>query len=509
MAVNKRKSKYKAPPRVKVGRCWYVVGFDKKPIIGLSWDKGNGYYFPTHFKDTEEYQKTGKRQHFTKDYDNAIMLYRQWRDKKAFVEIEVPDADMRVESTAVRKRSAAQKAMLEELAADMSDQEKADLGIEDGIGEYSTFGVDGISEADYADGSVNIIHTLPITEPLIIAKAKELFAKYPPSVIAEKFGMPSLAKIDYVDDLKEPHTLKQIGYCYFNKVEFAEPTKEQKRELDKVEKVWKQFCRTVSARTAKELKKDEIKDFYNDIFREHQRKKYSSTWMKGRFERIKRVFNSAIEQLDDVDDIITARRKIGAVLKAPKGDVKEKPYRIPKEYFHTILDHSNTEERCMWLLSMNLAYYSVDVATLPLSAINFDDKTVVFRRGKTGEHRSGVLWQITIDAIRAYQKESPHNGETLFWNFQDRKPYLPNRIRKKFVAVVEKAKLRGEGKKRLCHRNFRDSLKSIGVEKGIRIASVNAAMGHHTSHDEYVDAEVYPKISEEACGAVYDYYFDD
>jgi hypothetical protein len=58
MGKKKRKPKYKEPPRVKVGRCWYVKGYDKKPIIGLSWDSGNGYFFPTHFRDTDEYRET-------------------------------------------------------------------------------------------------------------------------------------------------------------------------------------------------------------------------------------------------------------------------------------------------------------------------------------------------------------------------------------------------------------------------------------------------------------------
>ena len=76
MAKKKSKSKHKEPPRAKVGRYWYVKGYDDKPIIGLSWDSGNGYYFPMHFKQAEEYKKTNKRTHFGKDYDIAIGEFR-------------------------------------------------------------------------------------------------------------------------------------------------------------------------------------------------------------------------------------------------------------------------------------------------------------------------------------------------------------------------------------------------------------------------------------------------
>ena len=39
MVKKNGKSKYKAPSRVKVGKCWYVKGYDDKPIIGLKDDK--------------------------------------------------------------------------------------------------------------------------------------------------------------------------------------------------------------------------------------------------------------------------------------------------------------------------------------------------------------------------------------------------------------------------------------------------------------------------------------
>ncbi len=355
MDKKRQKPKFKAPPRVKVGLCWYVKGYDGRPIVGLSWDSGNGSYFPTHYKDSEDYQKTGKRPYFSKNYDKAICEYRKWKDKGSVTEIAVPDRDFKVYSIAVRKRSAEEIKVIEGLTANMSEQEKNELGIDGGISETVTFAVAGLTEDDYSDGSVEITHNLEVTEPLLITKAKELFAQYPPSVVAQKFGMPSLAKIDYVDDLMEPYTLKQIADSYFKKVEFDNATAEQKKELNKVKNIWKQFCKIVTARTAKELAKEQIKAFYDEVYREYKRKNYSSTWIKGRFERIKRVINTAIIELDNVDDIITAKLKIVSILKAPKTVIKDKPYRIPNDAFHNLLQHSNIEERCMWLLSMHEA----------------------------------------------------------------------------------------------------------------------------------------------------------
>jgi integrase len=475
----KKTSKYKEPPRVKVGRCWFVTGYDGVPIKGLSWDSANGYFYYTFFKDTKEFKEKGKRIQFGKDYDLAIAEFRKWQGKHEGKNVRVSfyDKDHPDDTVEIYKKTAREILVIRE----------------DGNFDYGPKRL------------VEIYANMP--EDIIIAKSKELFAKYPPSVIAEKYGMPSFAKIDYLDDLQEPHSLKEIGDCYFNKIEFINPSSETAKEIRKVKRSWKRFCSKVDVQLVKEVTKERLREYYNDVFQEYRTKKWSTTWISGHFERVKRVLNNAIDTLDNVNDIIEAKLRCASVLKSPKAEVQEKAYRITRSQFHEILKHSNIEETCMWLLSMNMAYYSVDVATLPVSAINIEDEIVVFRRGKTGNHRSGVLWDITIDSITEYQNTIKHDGETLFLNMQDNVPYLPNRIRKKFIQVVEKAGIRGNGAKRLCHRNFRDSLKSICVEKGIRSASVNAVMGHHTKHDEYVDPEVFPKISEEACKAVYEYYF--
>ena len=382
------RSKYKAPPRVKVGKCWYVAGYNGKPMVGLSWDKGNGYYFPTHFKKTKEYDKTKKRPTFGKDYDTAIRLFIQWQNRHHEDYYNFP-----------------RRAVHEGL--EHKNVKPTDM-------KYR-------GKTIYTSESVKGVYKIP--ESLIVQKAKELFAKYPPSVVADKFGMPSLAKIDYVDDLVEPYTLQDVADAYFKKKEFSQLTKEQEREQKKVRKSWDRLCKAVDAKNIKELTKTELKKFYRNIYAEFRKKDRSTSWLKGYCERVKRVVNVAIDELDNEEELVKAKIRFASVLKAPRAEVKEPPQRIPKDIFIKILEASTEEEKCMWLISMNLAYYTVDVANLPLSAIDFDNGTVVFRRGKTGNHRSGVMWDITIDSIRESQSAVPHKGETLFLNMQDKVPY--------------------------------------------------------------------------------------
>ncbi|MFC1783497.1 hypothetical protein ACFL02_07915 [Planctomycetota bacterium] len=157
---------------------------------------------------------------------------------------------------------------------------------------------------------------------------------------------------------------------------------------------------------------------------------------------------------------------------------------------------------------MNCAYYTVDIASVTLSAFDWEDKTVVFRRGKMeqrGEgHRAAVLWDVTIEAIKEYQKRYPHKGKTLFLNMKDKIPYVRARIATKFRKCRKKANIdNGIG-----HAHFRDSIRSIDSTISNQM-SVDAVMGQKPlgNRGDYVDPEEYPRIAEESCQATYEYYF--
>lgn len=307
---------------------------------------------------------------------------------------------------------------------------------------------------------------------------------------------------------KKNYTLEEIGDNYFNKVEFQGELKtSQKSELDKVRNTWDRFGKIVKVKTILEIDKTHINKYYNNIYKKYQ-SGWSTTWIKGYFERIKRVLNSATIDLDHPDDIIEVLRLCRNKLKSPRQIVQNPPYRIKKSEFKKLLDGSNTEMKAMWLLSMNCAYYAVDVATVPLSAFDWDEKTVVFRRGKTEArgkgHRAAVLWDITIDALKKYIEDNKkRKRETLFVSCYG-SPYVEGRIRKKFVKIRNEA-----GLEHIEHQNFRDSVESIGQKiRGIQ-NSVDAVMGQNPqgNRGDYVDPEIVPEIAESACKAVYDYYF--
>jgi len=136
---------------------------------------------------------------------------------------------------------------------------------------------------------------------------------------------------------KKNYTLKEIGDNYFNKVEFqGELKSSQKSELKKVKKAWERFCYVVKVKTILEIDKSHINKYYDDIYKEFQ-EGWSTTWIKGFFERVKRVLNSAITDLEHSEDIFEVHRKCQKKLKPPSKVVKYPPYRIKKSEFKKLL----------------------------------------------------------------------------------------------------------------------------------------------------------------------------
>lgn len=107
---------------------------------------------------------------------------------------------------------------------------------------------------------------------------------------------------------KKNYTLKEIGEHYFSKIEFqGELTSSKKSELKKVERTWNRFCKSITVKTILEVNKSHINEYYNSIYKEYQKGK-STTWIRGFFERVKRVLNAAIKDFDHPDDIIEVLR---------------------------------------------------------------------------------------------------------------------------------------------------------------------------------------------------------
>ena len=320
--------------------------------------------------------------------------------------------------------------------------------------------------------------------------------------------MTEIEELGYLNKLKKPTTLKidTIVDNYVNRVEVENPTPSQKQDKKKIQHTWDKVKQITKVTRANDLdSKDLLKKLYDNLYSEYHSNDLSTTWLKGHIERIIRVLNWNILNTDDSDILTAIKEKCSKVLKTPKQVVKNPPKQISKAHFKRILKVSSVEEMAMWLLSMQGGYYTVDIATLPKSAINLREGIIVYRRTKTNEPRSMILGKAVIVAVRDYQKEYPHDCDTLFMNTQDKTPYNKDRIGVKFRKCLEKAGLKGE----YGHNNFRDSATSVCLKSKVYEPSIDALLGHKISGEKkkYIDPEENPHIAKEASKAVADYYF--
>jgi len=358
-----------------------------------------------------------------------------------------------------------------------------------------------------------VISEVDIQDSFVWERAKTLIQSDPKKA-ADILGIPYENLIGLRK--KKIYTLKEIGDYYFNQDKFKNLKKRsQINELKEIRKSWCRFVETLGVETVIEVAKEHINNYYDNIYEEANEKDWSTSTIRKYFLHPKRVLNTAILDFDEPSDIIELKSKCSRKLKVPKKVIKNPPKLIKKQDFVKILEVSDPEEKAMWLLSMNGAYYAIDLGMLPISAIDFEEKTIVFRRSKMERrglgHRSCFLWEKTIEAIIQYQKQKPHSGETLFYNSRDKKKYNRDWITAKFRSCLKRAKIeKVNGQNKYTHQNFRDSVKTIGHKTGYKIRnSVDAVMGQKPAGvgRDYIDPEEYPQIAEEACMAVHDYYF--
>ena len=106
----KNKRKYPEPKRIKIGRNKFVADVDQKtPLVGLSWDAGNGQYYYTFFKSEKDVQakkKTRKDYSFGVDYNDATFEYKQWIKDNRTITLSTPTPDTSVEQVINKPLSA-------------------------------------------------------------------------------------------------------------------------------------------------------------------------------------------------------------------------------------------------------------------------------------------------------------------------------------------------------------------------------------------------------------------
>jgi integrase len=459
--------------KTRGGQAHYIIDpRTKKPVVGLSYDTSLKYFYLTHWR-TDGYQKRPVFGRRGCDPIEAINAYHQWitdHGKSPTVQVSVPDFQNTFFS--------AYNQVIQKISNNYGKS------------------IDG--------QPIDQSCSLEISE-------NESFKIIKSAIKADKSRVENLLGIHFVvNDAGTDYNLSDIINHFASRQKFIDKndlTNAQKKELHEIKKSWQTFSDNISKTLIGEISKQDIIKYRDYIAMIVKNNSWSTTTHRKYYEHIKRVLNFAVREMDNVEKIQQVQNWCIAHLRPPKKVIKYPSRRITGIDFRHILENANIEERAMFLISANCAYIPIDIVKLPLSKIDLDKKICVFRRVKNGIHRSAVLWDETVSAIKEYlQIILHHNPDTdpLFICQQHRGEYSEQVVSFRFKTICDKLKLPYQ------HKYFRATAESVCDQHHIDFITVNALMGHDQKiKTHYLDPEIYPELTKICADTLHQWYFDE
>ena len=335
---------------------------------------------------------------------------------------------------------------------------------------------------------------IDITGDLFWAKVREELLR-DRFEFAAKVGVPEIA---YLDRLRPPENsvrLSDVGMLYLNKR--RKLARQTRADSDHY---WSEFCDLVDAETVYEITAERIRNYHDTVFDRYEKGKLSPSWVSARFMTIKAILRHALTKGDDTQEL---QRVIGLcrMLVAPEPR-ETNPRPITRQHFHALLDAADTKLRAILLLMLNAAMKPTAVTTLRKGEIDLDKGTLVTHRRKAGRIvRICVLWQRTTDAIRSYQEEHPHDGETLFISGAGG-PIHPRTLSSWIRGLRDKVGVPSTVKA----EDLRDGAYTAAIQAGADLTKARLLAGHATGiSDHYVKRN--PMMVADACAAIERHYF--
>ena len=190
------------------------------------------------------------------------------------------------------------------------------------------------------------------------------------------------------------------------------------------------------------------------------------------------------------------------MLVPPRANGKD-PNPIARQHFEQLLSVCDSKWKAAYLLALNAALYPSEVADVRKTEIDLDAKTLRMDRGKTGIVRIAVLWDRTVDAIREYQAEHPHESDYVFIS-EEGQPYNANHVGRNFRRRRKLAGLPFS----VQFAHIRDGAETAAIEGGADLTQARLLAGHCAGiSDHYVRRN--PKMVADACEAIEAAYFPE
>ncbi len=438
--------------------------FGGKVIEGLSLDKGNKSYY-CYYTDNQ----TGKRhkKYFGRDIIKAVKEFGKFTNKNESVILELDISKLPSKNI--------QTGYIQ--WSEIEDDTTVVIDTYDLVGHRRV----GLREDVFWDTVGNEIRKSPAN------RAK----------IAQLTGIEQIAYLDTLKPPVRPLTLQEIGNRYFSR---------EIKPLDVSEKAdsirwWTQFSKIIGVTTIRDITFEHLQTYQDTIWSVANKKKYSPTYIKHRFDKVKTILNyvkSKIEHKDDFNRVLEYCLNFVYPAKA-----KTEAYPIKAKDFKAVLAIADIKHSAIFLLAANIGAYAQDIRDIKKTDIDLKSKTLRMYRGKTSVIRVASLWNRTVQAIQAYQNDSPDNNTDYLFISRIGTPYRAERVRKTWEKLRPRAKI----KKSVKFEHIRDAAATIPFDHGESVDTIKLILGHKVSGitDDYIRRSVKRTIN--ACQILEQYYF--
>ena len=392
----RQKSKHPTPKRIKVGRNLYVCDFNNKPLVGLSWDSGNGQYFYSSYRTEKDYQagKTTRKDYsFGVHYQDAVFKFKQWIKDNQKISLTLPTNDTDLHKTVTVPTTSFSKI-------------KTGFGRHNIIGELPkdfTFELDEEITADF-------FPTPNATESKFTTEKQYALHLMKQLLQDEEIRIEAIRYLK-LDDLlpKEYKTLpiQQVIDFYNNENTCSD------KEKRKVRTAVEHFISIVKKKNINDITEDDLGLFKEIILKS----KYSDTYKTGRLNRVKTALSYYLgnkkknAEKELVRHVLTMCREI---LKTSTAKPDDMPKSIDNKTVKKIFQQAKNDNELllMFLLMLNTGFTPVDIRTLKKSMIRTMDEItyIIHRRTKTEEQyiRVNCLWDITAKLLKMQCDKYPY-----------------------------------------------------------------------------------------------------
>lgn len=319
--------------------------------------------------------------------------------------------------------------------------------------------------------------------------------------LAAGTNKPILLRLASLPKTDPGPTLRELWTSYLAYVQ-GRGKLQDKREVEKVSSWWEDFAKITAAATASEITEAAMDRYLTETVKQGSR--------KNRHISIAAILRHKHNRGSPHPELVRIH-SLAKMLETPVSNGND-PNPISKSDFQKLLTEAaaaNVKQTGFWeavyLTALNLAYYPIDIARFPKSAINLTTGAVVFQREKTDVPRVGVLWSRTLDALKRYWSANAAAGdsELCFLNNAG-KPFLTTTFCQNFQTRRNAA-----GCPLVEFGHLRDGAQTAAIQGGANPLHADILLGHRAPgiKDAYLKRN--PEMVRDACEAIERFYFDD